>query len=240
LAEEHTAVTTRWLRILAGAPALGVALALGVAVMAGTTPAGAHVDADPTGSTVAPDGTATVQFSFDHGCDGEPTTSLRVQIPDGVSDVEPQPVDGWQTNVGATEFSWTGGSTPDDQPAIFVATMRVTGQQGATIWFPAVQGCPTAEEAWIEIPVEGEPEPANPAPGLLLPYTIEPTGGPSPTTAAPSTTRTTLVPGEAAVTPEGSPRDNTGLVVGLVAVGAIVAGAVVLYLRYRGRGNTTA
>jgi hypothetical protein len=62
------------------------------------------------------------------------------------------------------------------------------------------------------------------------------TGPPS---TAPVTTRTTLVPGEAAVTPEGSPQNTTGLIVGLVAVGAIVIGAGVLYLRYRGHGNTS-
>lgn len=225
-------MTTSPIRIGAALLTSATALALGIAA------ADAHVDADPTQSTVAPDGTATVQFAFDHGCEGQPTTSLRVQIPQGVTDVVPQPVDGWQADVTATEFSWTGGSTPDEQQTIFVASMRVSGQEGSTIWFPAVQGCPTAEEAWIEIPVEGQPEPANPAPGLLLPYTIEPAGETSPTaTATPSTPRTTLVPGEAAVTREGSPRSNTGLVVGLVAVGAIVVGAAVLFLRYRGRGN---
>lgn len=52
-----------------------------------------------------------------------------------------------------------------------------------------------------------------------------------------STTRTTLVPGQAAVTKEGSPRNDAGLVVGAIAVGAIAVGATVLYLRYRGRGN---
>jgi hypothetical protein len=65
------------------------------------------------------------------------------------------------------------------------------------------------------------------------------TAEPPPATEAPSTTRTTLVPGKAAVTQAGSPTNNTGLVVGLVAVGMIVVGALVLFLRYRGKGNTT-
>ena len=64
-------------------------------------------------------------------------------------------------------------------------------------------------------------------------------GTTTPPITAPVTTRTTLVPGEAAVTKEGSPQSTTGLVVGLVTVGAIVIGAGVLYLRYRGRGNTS-
>jgi uncharacterized protein YcnI len=201
----------------------------------------AHVDASASAaSSIQPNGDASVQFGFDHGCAGQPTTSLRVQIPEGVTDVVPQPVDGWQTSVSDTEFSWTGGSVPDSQPAVFVATMRVSGQEGTTIWFPTVQGCPSAEEAWIAIPAPGEAEPDNPAPSIQLPFTISPPATEEPpTTEAPSTTRTTLVPGEAAITQEGSPRDNTGLVVLLVAVAAIVIAAVVLYLRYRGRGNTS-
>jgi len=203
--------------------------------------ASAHVDADPNQSSVQPNGEASVQFVFDHGCSGEPTTSLRVQIPDGVTDVVPQPVAGWQTAVTSTEFSWTGGAVPDTERAVFTAAMRVSGAAGTTIWFPTVQGCPTLEEAWIEIASPEQAEPAKPAPSIVLPVAIEAPAGASTSSsaAAPSTTRTTLVPGEAAVTEEGSPRDNTGLVVGLVAVGAVVVGAVMLFLRYKGHGNTT-
>lgn len=207
----------------------------------GAKPAFAHVEIGP--SSVDPSGAASVTFTFDHGCSGQPTTSLRVQIPGGVSDVVPGPVAGWQTAVTPTEFSWTGGSIPDHEEANFTATMQVSGAAGATIWFPTVQGCPSAEEAWIEIPAAGAAEPENVAPSIVLTADVAPTSTipttTTTTTAAPSTTRTTLVPGEAAVTKEGSPTNNTGLVVGLVAVGAIVVGALVLYLRYRGKGNTT-
>src|SRR5690606_21911200 len=131
------------MRRRSGRVATIVSLVVG-ALLATTGSARAHVDTDAQRSTVEPDGTATVQFVFDHGCEGQPTTSLRVKIPEGVRDVQPQPVEGWQTAVTPTEFSWTGGSIPDSEPAVFVATMRVTGEQGTTIWFPAVQGCPTA------------------------------------------------------------------------------------------------
>jgi uncharacterized protein YcnI len=207
-------------------------VALAVLIL-GAPPAFAHVEVG--GSSVAPSGVATVTFTFDHGCSGQPTTSLRMQIPDGVTDVVPGAADGWQTAVTPTEFSWTGGSVPDHQEAEFTATMQVSGAAGTTIWFPTVQGCPSGEEAWIEIPAAGGAEPENVAPSIVLTADIAATT----TTAGPSTTRTTLVPGEAAVTKEGSPTNNTGLVVGLVAVGAIVIGALVLFLRYRGKGNTT-
>ncbi len=207
-----------------------------VVVLVSAAPAFAHVEVGD--SSVDMTGAATVTFTFDHGCSGQPTTSLRMKIPDGVTNVVPQPVDGWQTAVTATEFSWTGGSIPDGQTGTFTATMEITGTAGTTIWFPTVQGCPSAEEAWIEIPAAGAPEPENVAPSIVLAVDVTTTTA-APTTAAPSTTRTTLVPGEAAVTQEGSPTNNTGLVVGLVAVGAIVVGAVALFVRYRGKGNTS-
>ena len=46
--------------------------------------------------------------------------------------------------------------------------MQVSGAAGATIWFPTVQGCPSAEEAWIEIPAAGGAEPENVAPSIVL------------------------------------------------------------------------
>lgn len=212
---------------------LGVALA---SVLLAASPAWAHVEIED--SSVDPAGMATVTFSFHHGCDGAATTSLRVQTPAEVTDPVPQPVDGWQTAVTPSEFSWTGGSIPDGDEGTFTATMQVSGEAGTTIWFPVIQGCPGAEELWIETAATGAPEPENVAPSIVLAQTVDPPSTTAaPTTAAPSTTRTTLVPGEAAVTEEGSPTNNAGLIVGLVAVGAIVVGAVVLYLRYRGRGN---
>jgi periplasmic copper chaperone A len=216
---------------------IGLLVVALVAVISGATPALAHVEVGE--SSVDPNGAATVTFTFDHGCTGQPTDSLRVQIPAGVTNVVPAPVDGWQIAVTPTEFSWTGGSIPDHQEASFTAAMQVSGPAGTTIWFPTVQGCGSDEEAWIEIPATGGAEPENVAPSIVLAADVQTPPTTPPSNAAPSTTRTTLVPGEAAVTKEGSPTNNTGLVVGLVAVGAIVIGAVVLFLRYRGTGNTT-
>lgn len=214
-------------------------VAIAVVVLS-AMPALAHVEVSD--SSVAPDGAASVTFSFHHGCDGQPTTSLRIQIPDGVTDVAPQPVDGWQTSVTTTEVAWTGGSIPDGAQGDFTATMRVSGAAGTTIWFPTLQGCPNGEEAWIETAAPGEPEPENAAPSIVLTSTIG-TPGTSATTSTTAsssgTTRTTLVPGEAAITQEGSPQNNAGLVVLLVIGAIIVVTAGVLYLRHRGRGNTT-
>ena len=66
-----------------------------------------------------------------HGCDGSPTTAIRVRIPEGMIAVKPMPKPGWELTTkeapyakpvqyfestltsGVAEIAWTGGSLPD-------------------------------------------------------------------------------------------------------------------------------
>src|SRR3954467_12282998 len=66
-----------------------------------------------------------------HGCDGSPTVSLRVRMPEGVVAVKPMPKQGGKLDVvsgkytkpvtqngtriseGVTELSWSGGKLPE-------------------------------------------------------------------------------------------------------------------------------
>lgn len=209
--------------------------ALIAALLAGAAPASAHVTA--TATDISDEGVATVNFSFSHGCDGQPTIALRVQIPEGVSDVAPQPAEGFTTQTGAPEFAWVGGSIPDGQRATFTATMRVWGDEGHTIWLKTVQACPTAEEAWVEEQAPGQAEPEFVSPSIVLPRAIaapSTTSTASPTTttgAAPSTTSTTT--GNDAITDEGSPSSTAGLIVFVVVCAVLAGGASILYLRHR-------
>lgn len=208
----------------------------------GASAAGAHVEAEA--STVSPDGAAVIDFSFHHGCDGQATTGLRIQIPEGVTDVVPQAVEGWTVNSTPTEFGWSGGSVPDGDEATFTATMAVAGEAGTVIWFPTVQQCPTAEEAWIEIQEPGAVEPEMVAPSITLTSTIQGTTA-VPATAvttspAPSTTVTTIPSGlatsttvPAGVMPQTTESNTGGLIVLIVTMVLIVGGALVLYLRNR-------
>jgi periplasmic copper chaperone A len=202
--------------------------------------AGAHVEADEP--TVGPDGVTTIDFSFDHGCDGQPTTSLRVQIPDGVTEVVPEPKDGWEVRVSASEFGWTGGSIPDAEPATFRAAMRVSGEAGTTIYFPTLQGCPTAELAWIERPDPDGPEPEDVAPSVTLTETVAPaapaTGADAPTGSTPAAVLEEAdTTDDTDTTDEASNRSTTGLVTIIVIVLIISGGAGLLYLRHRGKGR---
>jgi uncharacterized protein YcnI len=75
-----------------------------------------------------------------HGCEGEPTTAIRVQIPDGVIAVKPMPKSGWQLDTvkdkydrpydyfgselteGVKQIAWTGGRLRDDFYDEFVSS----------------------------------------------------------------------------------------------------------------------
>lgn len=208
------------------------------AVLVAAGPAGAHVEADEP--AVGPDGATTIDFTFDHGCDGQPTTSLRVEIPPGVTDVVPEPRDGWEVQVSATEFGWSGGSIPDREEATFRAAMRVSGEAGTTIYFPTLQGCPTAELAWIDRPDPGGPEPEDVAPSVTLTETVAaPPTTAAPTTAAPPTSvgPTTTEAAAPISQDQGADRGTAGLIVIIVVVAMIAGGAGVLYLRNRGKGR---
>jgi uncharacterized protein YcnI len=122
-----------------------------------------------------------------HGCDGSPTTAIRVRIPEGVIDVKPMPKPGWTLTIvkgkyatshslyradvseGVTEIDWSGGRLPDEyyDEFVFQSFLATDLQPGRTIYFPVVQECEKGVHRWIEIPAAGADYP-EPAPGLKL------------------------------------------------------------------------
>ena len=163
-----------------------VRAAAAVALFASVTPAFAHVTLETSEAPVG--STYKAVLRLPHGCDGAATTAVRVQIPEGFINVKPMPKAGWElattkgaykntyelygnkVSEGVTEVSWSGGNLPDEFYDEFVLRGTVAGtlEAGTTLFFPVIQTCATGEEAWIEIPVEGQPEPELPAPGLKL------------------------------------------------------------------------
>lgn len=124
-----------------------------------------------------------------HGCEGSPTTALRVRIPEGVIAVKPMPKPGWQLTTkegtyakaydyygetlskGVTEIVWSGGSLPDAWYDEFVFRARLPDQPaGTVIHFPVVQECEKGVHRWIEIPEPGKSadDYKEPAPGVTL------------------------------------------------------------------------
>lgn len=155
----------------------------------GATAASAHVTLETSQAPVASSYKAI--FRVPHGCDGKTTTRIRVQIPEGVIAVKPQPKPGWTldkvkgkyeksydyygtpTTEGVKELSWSGGNLPDDEYDEFVARVYLSGdlKPGTTLYFPVVQECTDgAAERWIEIPEAGKnaDDYETPAPGVKL------------------------------------------------------------------------
>jgi periplasmic copper chaperone A len=124
-----------------------------------------------------------------HGCDGSPTTAVRVQIPEGVIAVKPMPKAGWKLTVtegdyqkaydyygtaltrGVKEVAWTGGSLPDAFYDEFIFRARLTDfAPGTVVYFPVVQQCAEGVHRWIEIPAAGEnpDDYEEPAPSVTI------------------------------------------------------------------------
>jgi hypothetical protein len=110
-----------------------------------------------------------------HGCKGEATRTLRVQIPEGAIDVRPMPKAGWTLAVtrgpyarsydlygkpvaeGVKEIVWSGGELPDAFYDEFMFRARIAGEAaGKTLPFPVIQECQSGAERWIEVAAEGQ------------------------------------------------------------------------------------
>ncbi|QHS10575.1 YcnI family protein [Sinimarinibacterium sp. NLF-5-8] len=152
------------LHLCARAAGLCVALAL-------ASPASAHVTLDVPQAAIG--GGYKAVFRVPHGCQGSATVALRVQIPEGVIGVKPQPKPGWQISTvsgdyqqahgfyggvrlrsGVTELAWRGGPLPDGYYDEFVFMGYLSDQlkPGSTLYFPVVQECEKGVMRWIDIP----------------------------------------------------------------------------------------
>lgn len=73
-------------------------------------PAAAHVTANPDRADAA---FFKTDFRVGHGCDGSPVTALRIQIPEEVDSVRPQPVAGWDIELTRAEPDTGEGDDTD-------------------------------------------------------------------------------------------------------------------------------
>src|SRR5205085_7587020 len=73
-------------------------LLLGAAtVLVGACPAFAHVTLETAQAPVGSPYKAVLRVG--HGCEGSPTTAIRIRIPDGIIAVKPMPKAGWKLDV---------------------------------------------------------------------------------------------------------------------------------------------
>jgi len=152
------------------------------------TIASAHVTLATSEAPIG--GSYKALFQVGHGCEGSPTVKIRVQIPEGVIAVKPQPKPGWQIEIvkgkyattydyygtkmeeGVKEVVWSGSKLPDDWYDEFLLRGYLTDslKPDSTLYFPVVQECEKGVHRWIEIPAEGKTadDYESPAPGVRL------------------------------------------------------------------------
>ena len=130
-------------RIAIGATA-GLALALGAPLAAS-----AHVHVNP--GTASAGGTETLAFSFSHGCDGSPTTTVAIDIPEGVGNVTPAVQGGWSITREL-------GTPVEDglKATVSMDVLFTEDAAGTTLAFPVTQTCAEGETAWTQIAEDGE------------------------------------------------------------------------------------
>lgn len=179
------------MKVRFGRLAAGAVIA-GAALLAAGAGASAHIVVDP-GEAGAGE-SALLTFAFSHGCDGSPTTEVRIQIPESIPSVSPTINPGWdvdkvmetlaepiegshgeQITERVAEVVYTA-KTPvaDGYRDTFVLSLTLPETPGEMAYFPTIQTCETGETAWIEIPAEGQDHDdlESPAPAVEI---VEPT-----------------------------------------------------------------
>jgi uncharacterized protein YcnI len=191
--------------------------------------ASAHIDPDPIAMQAGT--SATVAFNVEHGCDGSPTTSMKFQIPAGVTDAVGVAKEGWTSTLTGDTLEFKGGPLAADQKDHFDITFTAPTQPG-DIRFPVIQTCEQGELAWIEVAEAGAAEPEHPAPTIKVTagpptaadLTPAPEADDSGTGATAVASGDTAVPVLAPATTVAAAGDssNTGTIVVVVVIVAVV------------------
>lgn len=157
------------------------------AVIAVASPVSAHVGVDK--DEIEAGAATPLSFSFSHGCEESPTTSLRFEIPDAVNRAVPQAHPGWDVEIETEELAEPieagHGSTITERPAVISFTARegfdvpsgvrdtvtvtVTApEQEGLLHFKVIQGCAEGSNDWIEEWDGTGEEPESPAPSVMV------------------------------------------------------------------------
>lgn len=124
-----------------------------------------------------------------HGCDGSPTTAIKVLIPTGFQGAKPMPKAGWiltttrarlakpyashgQTlSEDVSEIMWSASTQdswlPDAWYDEFVLRGGLPAEAGP-MWFKVLQTCETGRKDWVQVPASGTSTQGLKAPAALL------------------------------------------------------------------------
>ncbi|MGW8062066.1 YcnI family copper-binding membrane protein [Streptomyces ziwulingensis] len=233
----------------------------GIAVLALSAPAFAHVSVQPEG-TAAKGGYATVNFKVPNERDNASTTKLEINFPTDhpLASVMPQPVAGWKAQItkstldepleshgeqlteAVTKVTWTadGEGIEPGYFQKFPVSVGALPEDADELVFKAIQTYSNKEVVrWIEVPQEGQEEPDTPAPVLKLSAAEEDAHGSSGADASDDTEAAAqnTAADTASDSGSGDGSDTTARVLGVV--GIVVGAAGVAYGVLAGRRRTT-
>lgn len=224
-------------------------LAAASAIVAGVllcsaTAASAHVTIQETDQK--PDSYTVLTFGVPHGCDGSPTTKIRIKLPESIPTATPTVNPGWDINLvkeklatpidlgegeslteRITEIQYTA-KTPlpvEYRDALAVSVHIPKDAAGTTLQFPTIQECVKGQTDWTMIPKKGQDpfELATPAPFINVAKADAEASGDD--TASTTTAASTTEAGSTSTTDGSSSSDSSkgiaiaGLIAGLIGIG---------------------
>ena len=170
------------------------ALVVATLFTASAAPAFAHAGISPASAPL--NATIKAVLTIPHGCDGAPTDTVLVKLPEGFVNAKPQAKPGWQIEVtrgayarayddhgsavteGALAIAWSGGALPDDQFDEFIVQGQFQGFDAETVLpFLTTQKCGAAQVDWTEIAAPGQNPHALAHPAPTITVTLAAAGG---------------------------------------------------------------
>ncbi|WP_341957148.1 YcnI family protein [Microbacterium sp. LWH13-1.2] len=134
----------------------GAVLALAIPAMAS-----AHVSVSPDELTAGDHGVLT--FSFAHGCDNSPTTSLKVTMPEGLASVAPTMDSDWTIDIEKGDDGLVSAVTytavtpvPNELRGAVSMSVGLDEKTPESLAFPVIQTCVEGSTEWTQLAEDGE------------------------------------------------------------------------------------
>lgn len=155
----------------------GAVLALAVPAMAS-----AHVSVSPDELIAGDHGVLT--FSFAHGCENSPTTSLRVTMPEGLASVAPTMDSDWTIDIEKGDDGLVSAVTytavapvPTDLRGAVSMSVGLDEDTPDSLAFPVIQTCVEGSTEWTQLAEEGEDPHSLDAPAPVVTVAAAATDG---------------------------------------------------------------
>jgi periplasmic copper chaperone A len=128
-------------------------------------------------------------FKVGHGCEGSPTTAIRVTLPAGFTGAKPMPKAGWRLDIktaplaipydnhgkkvieDVSEITWTAASKDSWLPEAYYDEFVLRGglpKTDGAMWFKVLQTCEKGNNDWSQIPAAGVDTKGLKSPAALL------------------------------------------------------------------------